>query len=156
MEQQQGKGMKKLGDIERDIENYTDIINYKYCGSKKYPKMPINDRAFQFAPFDALAGYMDLIDEKSKFLEDKIILDEFEDSKINEKFKLLKDNLRYKPVVTITFFYSISDNDKGEYKDIVGVIKRIDYISKQLIFSDGTKIEFKNIIDIRGELFDKL
>ncbi len=42
---------------------YMDIINLPHHTSIKYPKMPLEMRAAQFAPFAALNGY-DLIEKK--------------------------------------------------------------------------------------------
>ena len=44
-------------------DNYEDIINLKRPISEKHLKMSIKDRAAQFAPFAALKGYDDSIDE---------------------------------------------------------------------------------------------
>ena len=42
-------------------EVYADIINLPHHQSDKHPHMSIHDRAAQFAPFAALAGYEDMI-----------------------------------------------------------------------------------------------
>lgn len=47
-------------------DNYEDIINLPYEKSKKHPHMPIIDRAAQFAPFAALTGHSDAIDETTR------------------------------------------------------------------------------------------
>ncbi|MGN0188285.1 MAG: hypothetical protein ACI395_02095 [Candidatus Cryptobacteroides sp.] len=41
---------------------YDDIINMEHHTSKRHPKMPLSDRAAQFAPFAALTGYEDMIE----------------------------------------------------------------------------------------------
>lgn len=45
---------------------YDDIINMPHHVSKKHPQMPLSDRAAQFSPFAALAGYEELIEETKK------------------------------------------------------------------------------------------
>ena len=42
---------------------YEDIINLEHHVSKKHPQMPMANRAAQFAPFAALTGYDEAIDE---------------------------------------------------------------------------------------------
>lgn len=42
---------------------YDDIIFLEHPSSKKHPRMARADRAAQFAPFAALKGYEEVIDE---------------------------------------------------------------------------------------------
>jgi len=49
-----------------DIEKYKDIINLPHHISKKHPQMPMEARAAQFAPFAALTGYGDAVDEVTR------------------------------------------------------------------------------------------
>jgi hypothetical protein len=44
-------------------DNYEDIINLEHPTSRRHPRMPRSERAAQFAPFAALTGFDDLIDE---------------------------------------------------------------------------------------------
>lgn len=43
--------------------NYDDIINLPHYVSKKRPRMSMEQRAAQFAPFAALTGFEDEIEE---------------------------------------------------------------------------------------------
>ena len=45
---------------------YEDIINLPHHVSKKHPQMSLYARAAQFAPFAALTGYEDLIEENAR------------------------------------------------------------------------------------------
>lgn len=45
---------------------YDDIINMPRHVSKKHPQMPIEMRSAQFAPFAALTGYDEMIEETIK------------------------------------------------------------------------------------------
>ena len=46
---------------------YEDIIHLPHHVSKKYPQMPVSDRAAQFIPFMALTGYEDAVEETVPF-----------------------------------------------------------------------------------------
>ena len=48
------------------MENYEDIINLPHHVSKNHPRMSMQNRAAQFAPFAALTGFGDAIKEKDK------------------------------------------------------------------------------------------
>lgn len=45
---------------------YEDIIEYDYQGVREHSRMSMQARAAQFAPFAALNGYEDAIDETTK------------------------------------------------------------------------------------------
>ena len=59
-------------------DKYEDIIHLPHHVSKKYPQMPVSDRAAQFIPFMALTGYEDAVEETCA-------LPGFVDSKNEEK-----------------------------------------------------------------------
>ncbi len=42
---------------------YADIIDLPYVKSEKHPHMSLYDRAAQFAPFSALSGYEEMIED---------------------------------------------------------------------------------------------
>ena len=49
------------------MENeYDDIINLEHPTSKRHPRMSMMQRAAQFAPFAALSGHSDAIDETAR------------------------------------------------------------------------------------------
>ena len=56
--------------------NYDDIINMKHPTSINYPRMSMNNRAAQFAPFAALKTHVDKISEAGRLTTQKRILDE--------------------------------------------------------------------------------
>ena len=45
---------------------YEDIISLPHPTSRKHPRMSLSERAAQFAPFAALTGFGDLIDETAQ------------------------------------------------------------------------------------------
>lgn len=49
-----------MNELNRD---YSDIIDLPHHVSSRHPQMSVHDRAAQFAPFAALTGYGDMIDE---------------------------------------------------------------------------------------------
>jgi len=46
--------------------DYSDIINLPHYESKRHPRMSMMARAAQFAPFAALTGYNEAIDETAQ------------------------------------------------------------------------------------------
>ncbi|MCR5313231.1 MAG: hypothetical protein K6E54_06265 [Bacteroidaceae bacterium] len=66
-----------------DTENYDDIINLPHHVSKVHPKMTMENRAAQFAPFAALVGYEQAISEASKIHISEMEDNEEQDSTID-------------------------------------------------------------------------
>lgn len=48
------------------MEDYSDIINLPHPEPKNHPRMPMEQRAAQFAPFAALTGYEAVIEETAR------------------------------------------------------------------------------------------
>lgn len=127
---------------------YDNIINLPHHESKKHPRLSMEQRAAQFAPFAALTGYGDAISETSRLTEDRIELDNEEKRKIDIKLQELKKNILKKPKVTITFFIPDIKKSGGEYKTVNGNLKNIDEYNQVLILEDKTKIPIEEIIEI--------
>lgn len=119
-----------------------DIINLNRPISK-YPKMSMYNRASIFSPFAALTGYDDAIKETGRLTSKKIILDENRIEIINNKLKKSKNS-------KITIKYFVKDNKKegGSYKNITGIIRKIDDINKIIAFDNNIKIKIDDIIDV--------
>ena len=64
-----GKLQKSVLEVQR---KYGDILNLPHHASETHPPMPIADRAAQFAPFAALTGYKEAIEETERLAEKKI------------------------------------------------------------------------------------
>ena len=52
-----------MSEYYNDPHKYADIINLPHHQSAERPHMSLHDRAAQFAPFAALSGYEEAIDE---------------------------------------------------------------------------------------------
>ena len=57
-------------------KNYNDIINLPHHVSKKHPQMSLKVRSAQFAPFEALTGHEEAVEDTVKSLENRIEDDE--------------------------------------------------------------------------------
>lgn len=130
------------------MDNYDDIINLPHHVSAKHPRLSIEQRAAQFAPFAALTGYGDAIRETGRITEDRIELNEEEIIKIDNKIQELKSRIREFPKITVTFFIPDSKKSGGEYVTIIGKLKKIDEYNKMLVLEDKKKIPIKDVIEI--------
>ena len=74
-----------MSEYYKDANRYDDISNLTYRQSTEREHMSLHDRAAQFAPFAALTGHEDAIEETSRLTDDKIVLDDNAIEKINKK-----------------------------------------------------------------------
>ena len=74
------------------MNKYDDIINLEHYTSKKRPRMSIDNRAAQFAPFAALTGYSDAVKETARLTETKKKLTEEQKTILNEKITAINKN----------------------------------------------------------------
>ena len=66
-------------------EDYSDIINLPHHVSRNHPPMPMMNRAAQFAPFAALTGYEDVIQETGRLTDEFIELSDDDKERLNQK-----------------------------------------------------------------------
>ena len=100
-------------------------------------KMPILQRAKQFAPFQSLKGFEDALKEKEKIYLSKKDVTVDKEIKINH----ILNNLKKDEKITVTYF------NNGDYISIKGLFKRID-IYNQTITVDECKIPINDIWDL--------
>lgn len=130
------------------MNKYKDIINLPHHVSKTRNPMSLYNRAAQFAPFAALTGYNDAIKETARLTEQKIELSDELKNMLNQKIKLIIENIKLQPEVVITYFVHDNKKSGGVYKTISGNVKRIDEVEKCIIFTNKLKIFFSDIISI--------
>jgi hypothetical protein len=134
--------------------SYDDIINLSHPDSKRHARMPISARAAQFSPFAALIGYDAAVKETARLTDRKPELDDTMKNILNEKLLLLQEQLAEKPQVAITYFVPDIKKSGGAYISVAGYIKKIQTFEHVVLFSDGSVIPMKDIVQIRGNIFD--
>lgn len=133
---------------------YDDIINLPHHVSKTRERMPIADRAAQFSAFAALKGYDDAVGEAARITVNRIELDEGEKAVLNEKLRVIADNLSARPVISVAYFKPDGQKSGGAYLTVTGSVKKIDEYERNLVMTDGMKIPIDFIIEISCDLFD--
>ncbi len=145
--------INKLEDTEHNMENkYQDIIHLEHPTSSKHPRMNRIQRAAQFAPFAALTGHADEIQEVSRLTDSKIFLDEEQLVILNGKIQIINEYKHLEIPVKITYFVKDIKKLGGKYLDKTGIISKIDEFERVIIFKDKTKILIDDIIEIESDL----
>ena len=135
-------------EYDKEKHQYDAIINLPPHQSAEHAHMPIHDRAAQFAPFSALSGHEDAINETARLTDDKIVLDETQVERINEKICVLAEHLSEKTTVAITYFRPDLRKEGGTYLTDIGVIKKIDEMEQVIVMENGMKISMTQIVGI--------
>ena len=128
---------------------YDDIINLPHHTSTKHPRMTKTARAAQFAPFAALTGLDDEMEETARLTDKKITLDEEQKQVINRELLFIKNNPQRDIPVIVTFFKSDGRKDGGAYIEKEVRIKKIDEINRKLILSDYSEIKIDDLFSVR-------
>ena len=133
---------------------YRDILNMKYPNpeiERDFPDKIL--REAQFAPFAALTGYNDAIDEAARQTDRKIELDEYEIERLNNKLKYLSEASETDEVV-ITYYVPDKKKDGGAYVSKSGIVIKVREYERDIVTDDGTKIPIEDIYSISGKMFD--
>ena len=130
------------------MNKYKDIINLPHHVSNTRKPMSLYNRAAQFAPFAALTGYDDAIKETARLTEERIELSDELKNMLNQKIKLIIENIKLQPEVVITYFVHDNKKSGGVYKTISGNVKRIDEVEKCIIFTNKLKIKVSDLLNI--------
>ena len=97
-------------------------------------------RAKIFMPFDALKGLRQALKEKEKIVTKKVDLTQEDIEEISKTLLQIKK----RQMVRVTYY------DGENYTKIVGLVAKIDYITKVLTVVQ-TNIKFENILEISLE-----
>ncbi len=130
---------------------YDHIINHPHHQSKTRPHMSLLDRAAQFAPFAALTGYDESVNEAARTTDERIELSETQVDELNLIQSYLTEHLSDALQVTITFFVPDKKKAGGKYITKEGIIKKIDEYKKVYVMEDGTVIPIADVLKIEGD-----
>lgn len=132
------------------MDDYKDIINLPHHVSTKHPRMSLEQRSAQFAPYSALTGYDGQVKETARLTDKKIELDEAAKSVLDGKLQIISDMLKSRPEVTFTYFVPDNKKDGGRYKTVTGNVLKIDEFNNSIVLTSGEVINIFEIIDIQG------
>ena len=129
-------------------DTYEDMIHLPHPVSKKHSQMPIRDRAAQFAPFAALTGHREAIQEAQRQIEQRKILDENRNMLNNERLQEILLHISEQPRIRVTYFQPDERKHGGAYRTLIMNLKKIDESNRRLICSDHSWIPLDDIYEI--------
>ena len=128
-------------------DNYDDIKHLTRPHYDKFPPMSIHDRAAQFSPFAALAGYDDAVDETARLTDSIIELTGDKAVELNKSLNMLIEKISKKPKVRVRYFVPDEKKSGGKYVEKTGAVRIFDSYTREIVFTDGVRIA---IADIAG------
>ena len=134
---------------------YNDILNMPYPNpeiEKDFPDKIL--RAAQFAPFAALTGYDEAVEETARLTDSKVELDEYQKAELNEKIQIIK-NSDTDDEVSITYFVPDKKKSGGAYITKRGIVLKVREYEKDIVMDDGTEIPIDDVFAIDGSQFDE-
>lgn len=133
---------------------YDDIINMEKPVSVRRAKMPMSDRAAQFAPFAALTGFDSQISETARITGKKPELSETDLHILDEAIRIILENIGSCPLIEVVYFVKDSKKSGGSLERYTGNIRKIDTYSREFIFEDCKIIPADDIISIKSAIIN--
>ena len=137
---------------------YDDIISLPHPTSAKHPRIPLSDRAAQFAPFAAqfapfaaLSDHSAALAETARLTDQRMELDKDARAALDLKQQLLLERIKERPEITVTWFQPDAKKDGGRYIVSTGRLKRIHEADQVLILADGLRIPIGDIVELESE-----
>lgn len=135
---------------------YDDIIGLSRPESRR-PKMTMNDRAAQFAPFAALTKFGEEIRESNRKTSDEIELGDGDIEQIDEVLREIERRIEENKAdgsgnegFAIAVAYFVRDKVKpgGRVEEYIGNVKKIDRVGRKLIFYGGKIVDMQDLLSL--------
>lgn len=129
--------------------NYDDIINLPHHISKKHPQMSLEARSAQFAPFAALTGYDDMIDETARVTNSRKDLNEEQKAILDRKLQKIEEQISTRSEITVTYFIPDIKKEGGRYETVTGKVRKVDRYKNVIVLENKREIPIMEIIEIK-------
>ena len=125
-----------------------ELLDMERPVSARHAPMRRCDRAAQFAPFAALSGFDETVQEAGRLTQAQIELAENEREALNDALVRLAARLPEQPEVRLTYFQPDAKKSGGTYRTILTRVRRLDANAQVLVLTDGTRIPFDALLSI--------
>ena len=125
-----------------------ELLEMERPVSARHAPMRRCDRAAQFAPFAALRGFDETVQEAGRRTQAQIELAENEREALNDALVRLAARLPEQPEVRLTYFQPDAKKSGGTYRTILTRVRRLDANAQVLVLTDGTRIPFDALLSI--------
>ena len=139
--------------MSKNSGRYSDIIDLPHHQSIYRPHMTVYNRAAQFAPFAALVGYDEMVQDTADILllDKRIILSEDAKCLLDVQLQGIREKIDLNPEIKIVYFDEKANKLGGGYVLHSGIVKKIEEYPAMLVFLDGKKVSVEDIVQIENE-----
>ena len=139
--------------MSKNSGRYSDIIDLPHHQSIYRPHMTVYNRAAQFAPFAALVGYDEMVQDTADILllDKRIILSEDAKCLLDVQLQGIREKIDLNPEIKIVYFDEKINKLGGGYALYSGKVKKIEEYPAMLVFLDGKKVLIEDIVQIENE-----
>ena len=146
-----GRSQTQKGQESDAQRRYGDILGHSYPFPLRHARMPVEDRAAQFAPFAALRGLDETIRQQEIIYEPKRDLSEEKKNELDMKLRILAYGMK----IQATYFQKSWKNPLiGQYHTLSGTVEFFDPSVHLRI--DDTEIQIQDICDLTGDVFETI
>lgn len=121
--------------------SYEDMLYMPHPTSKTHPRMSMEKRAAQFAPFAALTGHADAVEETARITQERVELTEDRKEQIN---RVLQE-VQLRGNVVLVYFLPDVYKEGGSYQTVSGMIEKI---KDEKLYISGREIPVKDLFSI--------
>lgn len=132
---------------------YDDMLDLPRPAMPRAKPLTGAERAAQFSPFAALAGYEAAIREAARLTEPAVKLAEDAAAALDEKLRLLTERLAQRPQVTVTWFEPDAKKEGGAFRVFTGRLRRVDRAGGLLLFEGGRRLPLAAVRGLESEIF---
>jgi len=133
-------------NISGNPQHYLTMLTLPHPTSAIHPRMAAQNRAAQFAPFEALSGHTESMAETARQTAPKTDLGEDQVQALNRILQFLQYHQEEHPAVTIRCFCPDAKKSGGAYRTLHGHLRSVDHHSLRLL--DGQVVPFSRIYDL--------
>ena len=131
---------------------YADLLDLPHHVSANHRPMTREQRAAQFAPFAALTGFGEAIDEARRLTNSKIELTEDAKDELDRRLAIAS-GCSFSPELYIRYFEKDELKEGGAYVSVSGKLSHIDRRRRRLVLEGGIEIAIDDISAIEGDIF---
>ncbi len=131
------------------MTDYGYMMTRPHPDPKYHTRMPMESRAAQFAPFAALTGYEEAVEEAHRLTDHKPELSEEEKEALDRSLQKALDNPG-KDVMIERFIPDLA-KEGGSIATLKGRIRRLDTYHRLLLMEDGSRIPLSEILALQIE-----
>lgn len=131
------------------MTRYNDLLSLRRPVSGRRLPMSARNRAAQFAPFAALSGYDDAVEEAGRRTDHQIDISEDRAEALNRRLMWLDDHIAEHPSVTAVWFVPDGKKAGGEYRIETGCAVKVNQQQYSLSLQGGCVIPLADLYDLQ-------